>query len=407
MESKNQVTLQGHVYERTNEAQPSVPLEGLVEKARGGNHEALIELCRVIAQDVLFRSRRILLNDMDAEDAAQEVLIRVCASIRKLKEPKAFNAWLASIVINESRRIQAKKRKETVLDIEEYTDSLEDTDEALMPQQSLLKEEDRKSVITAIDQLPERQREAVVLHYYDGLSVTQTATVMGIQQQNASHYLKLARDKIRSELKRKEGTATSGAPAYLTAAPIGAVLSGAMGQEAAVSSLGNTAWANQAVEKCIVYLNGVLLKTRILDALRKAALLALLALFVTAVALFVVGLWNGGVFDQGQSASSTAVLAAEGEILFTGGDATYFHLNPEQASPLTSSTHGQLTVLGWEITSMDGRTVLFSGTDADVSAAFAAMKLENMEGEFLLSYSLVDARGRYYALNSNFIIRTS
>jgi len=407
MQPIDQLTPQEAASKSANRAQRDLLIVELVEKARAGNQEALIKLCKLIAKDVLFHTKRILPNDMDAEDAAQEALIRVCANIRKLKEPKAFNAWLASIVINESRRLLAKKRKETVVDIEDFTDSLEDRDEALMPQQSLLREEDRKSVMTAIDLLPERQREAVVLHYYDGLSVTETATAMGVHQQNASSYLKLAREKIKSELKRREGVAADSAPVYLSAAPIGAVLSGAMTQEAALSSLGNDAWANQAVERCAEYLEGLLLKAKVLEVARKAALFALLALSVVAVSLFVVGLWNGNVQGQGQSTSGVTVLEASGEVLFAGGDTTYFHLNPAQATPSTSSTHGEMTVLGWVITSMDGKTILFSGTGELVDAAFAEMKESSMDGEFMLKYSLVDARGRTYSLNSNFVISTS
>ena len=51
--------------------------------------------------------------------------------------------------------------------------------------------------------LPSRQREAIILHYYGGLSVTEVAAAMSIPHQSVSLYLKLARKKMREELLRR------------------------------------------------------------------------------------------------------------------------------------------------------------------------------------------------------------
>lgn len=45
--------------------------------------------------------------------------------------------------------------------------------------------------------LPVRLREAVILHYYQGLSVTETAQALGITQPSASNRLKRGREKLR------------------------------------------------------------------------------------------------------------------------------------------------------------------------------------------------------------------
>ena len=79
-------------------------LEMLVVRSMEGDSVALHELCDVIGRRVMFLVMRTLHNQMDAEDATQEVLMRMCNSIKGLREPKAFNGWLYSIVINETRR---------------------------------------------------------------------------------------------------------------------------------------------------------------------------------------------------------------------------------------------------------------------------------------------------------------
>ena len=65
-------------------------IEALASKASRGDREALLSLCRAIAKNILFRVSCKVSNRMDAEDTAQEILIRVCANIHSLKDPEAF-----------------------------------------------------------------------------------------------------------------------------------------------------------------------------------------------------------------------------------------------------------------------------------------------------------------------------
>ena len=82
----------------------------LAKKAKQGDREALSSLCKAITKNVLFRTS-FKLNQMDAEDAAQNVLLAVCTKIHHLKEPKAFGAWLNSIIVNEIRRYSSNNAK--------------------------------------------------------------------------------------------------------------------------------------------------------------------------------------------------------------------------------------------------------------------------------------------------------
>ncbi len=82
--------------------------EKLVAEAIAGSDGALYSLCRSIEKSVLFRVLRRVRNRADAEDAAQEVLIRVYTKVRELRDPKAFGCWLNRIIVNETNRYMSK-----------------------------------------------------------------------------------------------------------------------------------------------------------------------------------------------------------------------------------------------------------------------------------------------------------
>ena len=84
----------------------------LVEKAVAGDDEAMHSLCEMLGGNILFRAKYMLgktMNEMDAEDVTQEVLLSICKNIGALREPKAFNKWLSSIITHEANRYAKMK----------------------------------------------------------------------------------------------------------------------------------------------------------------------------------------------------------------------------------------------------------------------------------------------------------
>jgi len=183
-------------------------LEAIVQKAALGNNDALIQLCTSITKSVIFRINRVLHNASDAEDVAQEVLLRVCKNIRSLKNPSHFRVWLNKITMNETYRHLEKNSKQGslygggVLDIDDYHEVLDDVDEDFIPHDFAIRSDDCKRIMKIVQKLPQRQLQAVLLHYYDGLSVTETAIAMDVSKPTVSQYLSLAKEKIRNDLQK-------------------------------------------------------------------------------------------------------------------------------------------------------------------------------------------------------------
>jgi len=381
----------------------SKAFEQLVVQSREGDPEALMELCRTIAKGVLFRTKRRVQNRMDAEDVAQEVLIRICEKIHELREPKAFFGWLNKIIINEANRTIMKTSKHNnELDIQEHIDVKSEEDESCLPQEYILNGDRRKLVMKMIDELPEKQSEAVMLHYYDELNITETAEVMGVSIARASQCLSLAREKIKKELDKVGGPAVvmAGVPVL----PFDSGLSQLLKAEAGQMTAADAVWVESAIGKCQTVVNG---KTTIAAQAGKAAatgkgpVLAVAGL-VAAIGIGAVALYS--TFTD-PVIEEKAPVVADGTIFFAGSDSDSEYINPTQAKPDVRSDRGDLTVISWQITTMNGASVYYQGEGAPVTGVFEEMRANGQEGEYMLAFTLEDREGNVYRVGHSFFIR--
>ncbi len=124
-----------------------------------------------------------------AEDAAQETFTIACRDLSKLKNKDKFAAWLAGICRNVAKKIN---RQEFHKNVHRLPCSQSQSE------QNLFTDEVRRTVW----QLRPRDREPIVLRYYDNLSYQQIAGLLGISVQAVHGRLIRAKRKIAKQLKR-------------------------------------------------------------------------------------------------------------------------------------------------------------------------------------------------------------
>ena len=100
----------------------------LVKDAVKGSRDALEELVRQIQQPVYSLSLRMLLNRQDAEDAAQEIIIRVITNLRTYRFEGSFRTWVLRIAVNKLKTVRktfAEKRMASIEDLDGILDRYE------------------------------------------------------------------------------------------------------------------------------------------------------------------------------------------------------------------------------------------------------------------------------------------
>jgi RNA polymerase sigma-70 factor (ECF subfamily) len=408
--SGSELTQEQKEFQRKISTQNGVESDGietdtLVIRARAGHRQALLELCRSIARGVLFRVLRLLPENQDAEDIAQDALIQVCENISALKEPKAFNGWLNSIVLNEVRKYIRKntKRFGNVVYLDEFSDDMdiEEKDEKLLPLAYSLHEEECQELMKIIDALPERQRQAIVFHYYDGMSVTETARVMGIQHQNVSQYLMLARKAIKRILQKPTKQTGGESLAAIVPLSVAPLLSEAMRMEAGRI---DPAWVQDAVDGCAEYIGASASVGVSAFAVIKAALLSKVAIGAAAVistAIVTFSIWTpGGGTEPGTEAHPLSIPPeADPAVVYIGADPVYGHLNPQRAEAYTKNGQ-QFTPRSWIVIEIFSGETLCSGIGGVVEEPFGLLP----GGMYRIIFTLEDEADRVYTLSRTFQI---
>ena len=185
-----------------------IQIAELVQKTQTGDSEAMNQLLQTAYKNVLFQCRRIMKHSEDAEDMAQEVLIKIYETLGTLREPERFISWANTIAtrrcINE--RMRNPKDLQFVEDEEgnSILDNLEELDQQSMPEAALDSEETRRMIRELIDKLPETQRVAVMSYYNAEMSVKEIAELLGVSENTVKSRLSYGRKAIEKGVKEYE-----------------------------------------------------------------------------------------------------------------------------------------------------------------------------------------------------------
>lgn len=144
---------------------------------------------------LLALATRMLGDRMEAEDVAQEAFVRIWKQAPHWKEGEArFDTWIHRVALNLCYDRLRGRREDPVADLPD------EADPQPMPDMQLEARVRDERVRTALAALPVRQREALVLNYYQELSNIEAAALMGITVDALESLLARARRNLRAQL---------------------------------------------------------------------------------------------------------------------------------------------------------------------------------------------------------------
>ncbi|MFC3944257.1 RNA polymerase sigma-70 factor [Pseudomonas gingeri NCPPB 3146 = LMG 5327] len=178
--------------------------------ARIGNNEpaAVNEMVSRKLPRLLALAGRILGDADEAKDVAQESFLRIWRQAANWRSGEArFDTWLHRVALNLCHD-RLRRRKERPLADDE--DMIEVVDSTPPPDEQLEATARSEQMAAALAALPDRQREAIVLQYYQELSNIEAAALMNISVEALESLLSRARRNLRSYLAETSGEASLG-----------------------------------------------------------------------------------------------------------------------------------------------------------------------------------------------------
>ncbi len=180
-----------------------------VVRAQQGDSEAVNALFHAYYNDIYYFALKTVKNPDTAADITQDTFVTVVQHLGGLKEPAAFVAWARQIAYHHCTRYFKTSTDLLVGDDEEGHSLFEDIEEAsaeFIPEEALDKDELKRIVLAIIDTLSPEQRAAVLLYYFDELSVAQIAGIQGVSEGTVKSRLNYARKAIKAAIEDYEKT---------------------------------------------------------------------------------------------------------------------------------------------------------------------------------------------------------
>ena len=178
----------------------------LIERIRNGERELFYELIQPYERRVYAAAFAILRNEADAEDAAQEAVLKAFRYIKQFRSEAKFSTWLIQIAINEARMRRRKQHPELVEPIADRQDDSGNyvprdfADWREIPSETLERKEVREKLAEALASLGQIYRDVFVLRDMQHLSIEETAAALKISTASVKTRLLRARLMLRDLL---------------------------------------------------------------------------------------------------------------------------------------------------------------------------------------------------------------
>jgi len=195
--------------------------EHLIRRITDGEHEAFYELIRPHERRVYAAAFALLRSQEDAEDCAQEAMLKAFKNIRQFRSEAKFSTWLIQIAVNEARKRRRQKRGDLMEpidqdhDVEDAYAPREFADWREIPSEALERKEVRDRLAEALSAIGHIYREVFVLRDMEQLSIEDTAKALGISTASVKTRLLRARLMLRDLLAPRLGVSLSRDPSFV------------------------------------------------------------------------------------------------------------------------------------------------------------------------------------------------
>ncbi len=179
----------------------------LIQRVCRGEREAFYELVRPYERAIYFAAIAVLSNPADAEDVAQETVLKAFKALPNFRFEAKFSTWIIQIAINESRMKLRKDRRHLYESVDAHREDEEGeyrpkdfADWRDIPSEELQRKELREALRRAMAALAPKYREVLILRDVQHVSIAETAEILSITEASVKTRLLRARLQMREAL---------------------------------------------------------------------------------------------------------------------------------------------------------------------------------------------------------------
>jgi RNA polymerase sigma-70 factor (ECF subfamily) len=173
----------------------------LLERFRRGSTRAFDELVARYQREIYYLALRIVRNEEDAEEVAQQAFVNAYGNIAGFREGAAFRTWLYRIAINAANSL-LRRRKPTAA-IDDAGPELADTS-AVSPLDRLITGETAREAAAMLHTLGEKQKNAVILRIFHDMSYEEIARIIDCTPATAKVHFHYGIENLRKRMTKND-----------------------------------------------------------------------------------------------------------------------------------------------------------------------------------------------------------
>jgi RNA polymerase sigma-70 factor (ECF subfamily) len=184
----------------TETSPETTEVASLVQRTLGGDPAAFEQLILRHERRIFTLALKLLGATHDAQDAAQEVFLRAFKYIHRFDVRRPIEPWLMQMTVNVCRNIGRSRQRQWNTFPDVVTPEAASTDESSNPYAGIAEEQERRMLWRALNELPEKERMAVILRDIDGLTTAEVAEILCSSESTVRSQVSRARVRMKDAI---------------------------------------------------------------------------------------------------------------------------------------------------------------------------------------------------------------
>lgn len=176
-------------------------MDKLVIRCQQGELAAFGELFKAYESRVYRLALTILYDEQDAQDAVQDVFLRIFEHIKNYQGKSSFQTWLTTIVVNMCRDKLRRRKVRHALSLDWLRDWASQSNVA----EDVAEQQERQNLWAFVNELDDKYRLPLILHYYEDLACDEVAKILNIPVATVYARLNSGRLRLRATAQKSDG----------------------------------------------------------------------------------------------------------------------------------------------------------------------------------------------------------